>query len=257
MSIVLTTEPGSDCGRLQTLAEENLILFVHCFTKGHDALQVTAIHVLADILTTHPSLISSATADADLPKTVLKIFSKGLKAEHTPDVQAAATIALCKLMLTSVVRDEDLLKQMVVCYFDPATKDNAGVRQALSYFLPVYCHSRRENMERMANVAGGVIHLIVDMSEELGEEKMVGISMVGNMLVDWTDARKLVVQDEATTSWDEAGRKEVKAVDSGIHLDLAGSLLERVIYHGCSSKETWLFFATMVLMIRQKRRRRP
>ena len=223
---------------MQTLAEENLILFVHCFTKGHDALQVTAIHVLADILTTHPSLISSATADAGLQKTVLKIFAKGLKAEHTPDVQTAATIALCKLMLTSVLRDEDLLKQMVVCYFDPATKDNAGVRQALNYFLPVYCHSRRENMETMANVAGGVMHLMVDMSEALGEEEMVGVNMIGNMLVDWTDARKLVVQDEVTISWDEAGRKAVKAIDSGIHLDLAESILQRVIYHGCSSKET-------------------
>ena len=176
--------------------------------------------------------------DAGLQKTVLKIFAKGLKAEHTPDVQATATIALCKLMLTSVIRDEDLLKQMVVCYFDPATKDNAGVRQALSYFLPVYCHSRRENMETMANVAGGVMNLIVDMSEELGGEDMVGINMVGNMLVDWTDARKLVVQDEATISWDEAGSKEAKAVNSGVHLDLAEGLLQRVICHGCSSKKT-------------------
>ena len=228
----------SDCGWLQTLAEENLILFVHCFTKGHDALQVTAIHVLADILTTHPSLISSATADAGLQKTVIKIFAKGLKAEHTPDVQATATIALCKLMLTSVIRDEELLKQMVVCYFDPGTKDNAGVRQALSYFLPVYCHSRRENMEKMANVAGGVMHLMVDMSEELGGEDMVGVNMIGNILVDWTDARKLVVQDEATISWDETEREEVKAFNGGFHLDLAESLLQRVICHGCSSKET-------------------
>lgn len=142
-------------------------------------------------------------------------------------------------MLTSVVQDEDLLKHIVICYFDPATKDNAEVRQALSYFLPVYCHSRRENMERMANVSGGVMHLLVDMSEELVEgEEMVGISTVGNMLVDWTDARKLVVQDEASISWDEAGKTEVKAVNGDIHLDLAGSLLERAVNHGCSSKRS-------------------
>lgn len=160
-----------------------------------------------------------------------------MKADHTPAVQSAATIALCKLMLTSVIQDMDLLKQAVICYFDPATKENAGVRQALSYFLPVYCHSRRENMERMANVTGRVIHALVDMGEELDEgEEMVGISTVGNMLVDWTDARKLVVQDEALVSWDEAGKKEVKAVNGDIHLDLAESLLEQVMNHGCSSK---------------------
>ena len=230
---------------MQTLADENLILFVHCFTKGHDALQVTAVHVLADILTIHSSLISSATADAALQKSILKIFAKGMKAEHSPEVQAAATVALCKLMLTSVIQDEDLLRQIVVCYFDPATRDNAGVRQALSYFLPVYCHSRRENMERMARIVGGVMHSLVQMSEELEEgEEMIGVGTVGNMLVDWTDARKLVVQGEASISWDEAGKKEVKAVNGDIHLDLAESILERVMNQGCSSKRIRPFFGS-------------
>jgi len=210
---------------------------LHCFTKGHDALQVTAIHILADILTTHPGLLSAQDADANLQKQILKVFSKGMKADHTPDVQSVATIAVCKLMLTSVIQDVDLFKQVVVCYFDPATKENAGVRQALSYFLPVYCHSQRENMERMADVAGAVVHALIDMGEELDEgEEMVGINTVGNMLVDWTDARKLVVPDHALVSWDEAGRKEVKAVNSDIHLDLAESLLEQAMNHGCSSK---------------------
>ncbi|KAK4697012.1 condensin complex subunit 3, partial [Lecanoromycetidae sp. Uapishka_2] len=229
---------GLCCLLDKTLADENLTLFLHCFTKGHDALQVTAIHVLADILTTHPSLLSAQDADANLQKQILKVFSRGLKADHTPDVQSAATIALCKLMLTSVIQDVDLLKQAVVCYFDPATKENAGVRQALSYFLPVYCHSRTENMKRMANVTGGVMHALVDMGEELIEgDEMVGISTVGNMLVDWTDARKLVVQDEALVSWDEAGKKEVRAVNGDIHLDLAESLLERAMMHGCSKED--------------------
>lgn len=160
-----------------------------------------------------------------------------MKADHTPDVQSAATIALCKLMLTCVIQDEDLLKQAVICYFDPATKSNAGVRQALSYSLPVYCHSRRENMERMAAVSGGIMHAVVDLSEELEEgDEMVGVGVVGNMLVDWTDARKLVVQDEATISWHEAGKKEIKVVNGDIHLVLAESLLEKALHHGCSSK---------------------
>ena len=177
------------------------------------------------------------TIDVTLNKSVFKIFSKGMKAEHTPEVQSATTIALCKLMLTLVIQDDDLFKQAVICYFDPATKDNAGVRQTLSYFLPVYCHSRRENMERMARVAAGIMHAIVDMSEELdGGEEMVGISQVGNMLLDWTDARKLVTQDEPMVSWDEAGRRVVKAVNGDIRLNLAESLLERVVNNGSSSK---------------------
>ena len=193
--------------------------------------------MLTDILTTHPSLISAPEADENFKKSILKIFAKGMRADHVPEVQSATVVALCKLMLTSVITDEDLLKQAVVLYFDPGSKENAGVRQALSYFLPVYCHSRRENMERMATVAAGVLHSIVDLSEEIEEgEEMVGLSAVGNMLVDWTDARKLIVQDQAAFSWDEAGKKETKAMNGDIHLDLADSVLERAMAHSCSSK---------------------
>lgn len=198
---------------------------------------MTALHILSDMLTTHPSLLSSPTADPALQKSVFKVFTKATKAVQSPDVQSAATTALCKLMLTSVVQDEELLRQLVVCYFDPTTKDNAGVRQALSYFLPVYCHSRRENMERMARVVVGIMHTLMNLGEELEEdEEMVGIAVVGNMLADWTDARKLVVQDEATVSWDEAGRKEVKAVNGDVHLSLVEDLLEKAMSHGCTSK---------------------
>ncbi|MCJ1392930.1 hypothetical protein MMC18_005802 [Xylographa bjoerkii] len=228
---------GLCCLLDKTLAEENLTLFLHCFSKGHDALQTTAIHILSDILTTHPTLLTQS-ADPNLPKSIFKVFHKGLKAIHAPDVQAAATTALCKLMLTLVITDEDLLKQLVICFFEPATKENAAMRQALSYFLPVYCHSRRENMERMGRVLPGVLHALVGLEEELDEdEEMVGMTVVTNMLVDWTDARKLVVQDDAAVSWDEAGRKEIKAVNGDIHLDLADALLEKAMAHGCPKEE--------------------
>ena len=140
-------------------------------------------------------------------------------------------------MLTSVIQDDDLLKQMVICYFDPATKENAAVRQALSYFLPVYCHSKRENMECMAAVTPAILHTLLSLGEELDdEEEMVGITVICTMLVDWTDARKLVVPDDARVSWDEAGKKEMKAVNGDIHLDLAEALLERTMHNSCTSK---------------------
>lgn len=162
-----------------------------------------------------------------------------MKAIHSTDVQGAATIAVCKLLLTGVIQDEDLLKQTIVCFFDPATRENAVVRQALSYFLPVYTNSRRENMERMAAVAPGVLHAMVSLEEGLDEEEeMVGIGVVGNMLVDWTDARKLVVQDEVQVGWDEAGRREAKPVNGDIHLDLAANLLTKIMGNNCTSKFT-------------------
>ena len=237
---------GLCCLLDKTLAEENLTLFLHCFTKGHAALQTTALQILSDILTTHPSVltpIATSTNPEDaavVQKSVFKVFSKGLKASHAPEVQAAATAALCKLMLVRVVADADLLRQLVTTFFDPATADhaNAATRQALSYFLPVYAHSRRENMERLAEVVPAVVHAVLGLGEELEEEEegIVGMTAVGNMLVDWTDARKLVVLDRASVSWDEAGKKEVKAVNGDVHLVVAEGLLERGMAHGCTSK---------------------
>ena len=218
------------------MAQENLELFLHCFRQGHDALQVNSIHILCDIMVTHSSLISAQVADPAVQKAIFKVFSKALKAKHTPDVQFTATTALCKLMLTNVIENDDLLKQLVLCYFEPETKGNAGLRQALTYFLPVYCHSRRENMERMGRIVPSIMQSMIGLGEELDEEEdLVDIGVVATMLVDWTDARKLVVQGTGV-SWNEAGKQEELAVNGDIHLEIAESLLDRAMTHSCSSK---------------------
>ena len=140
-------------------------------------------------------------------------------------------------MLGSIIKDEDLLRALVISYFEPSTAENAAVRQALSYFLPVYCHSRREHMERMGKVGVAVVHALMGVMDELDEEEeMVGMGVVGAHLVDWTDARKLVVPDAGSVSWDEMGRKDVKAVNADIHLDLAVDLLEKILSSACPSK---------------------
>lgn len=231
-------------------------MFLHCFNKGHDALQVTALQVLSDILITHPDLLSLPDTDTNIQKSLHKVLGKSLKAVNAPEVQLAGTTALCKLMLTNIISDEDLLKQAVICYFDPATKENAGTRQALSYFLPVYCHSRRENMEMMATVAPSILHAVLSLVEEMDEEdEMVGTAVVGNMLVDWTDARKLVIQDKDSLGWDEAGKRKIKAVNGDIHLDLAKTLLEKVMGHGCTSMSN-LNTVQAFPNLRQEKRRR-
>ena len=174
-----------------------------------------------------------------LQKSIHKTFSKSLKPSPDPAVQSAGVTALCKLMLTNAIRDEDLLKQAIITFFDPASQENVTVGQALSYFLPVYTHSRRENMERVARVAPAVMHWVVDKADEMVEdEEMVGTTAVARMLVDWTDARKLVVLDEARAGWDEAGngQAEAKGVNGDIHLSLAERLLEKVLGHSCSSR---------------------
>ena len=138
-----------------------------------------------------------------LVKPILKMYSKGLRSEEKL-VQTTTCTALAKLMLASVIQDLDLLKQMVLAYFDPETQGNPSLRQALTYFLPVYCHSRRRNAETMARVAVPVLHSLAERAEDLDEEEeMVGSSLVAAQLCDWTDPRKTITVVDGSAKAEE------------------------------------------------------
>lgn len=201
---------------------------MHFFAKGHAALQITALHILTDILTQHGvHLLDSNPA---LLKVYIKALKSGLK---TPEVQAAATVAVSKLILGRVIQNSeasnDLLRILTIAYFDPSTQGNPGVRQALSYFLPVYSYSRRENQNCMRSIAMDAMHSLFNIHEALdGEDEesdMVSLNTIGAHLVDWTDPRKCYLPGDNMSLGDEAAKK---AVNGDVHLDLARDILERL-----------------------------
>ena len=201
---------------------------MHFFSKGHAALQITALQILTDILTQHGAQILESNP------TLLKVYLKALKSgSKTPDVQAAATVAVCKLILGRVVQDSeasnDLLRTLIIAYFDPSTQSNQGLRQTLSYFLPVYSYSRKENQDRMRSVAMDVLHQLFNIHEgrddEEDDEEMVSLSTIGAHLVDWTDPRKCYTASDSMSLTDEGAKK---AINGDVHLDLAREVLERL-----------------------------
>lgn len=208
------------------LAEENLGLFIHFFNKGHTALQITALHILTDILNVHGAQLLSSTP------ALLKVYVRAVKGgAKAPELQAAATIAACKLLLGRVVNDEEtcveLLKSLVVAYFDPCSASNQTVRQALNYFLPVFCYSRAANQDLMRTIALQALHALLNLREGLEDEDvdvdedMVSMTTIGACLVDWTDPRKCYspsVQPDA----------EKKNVNGDVHLDFGLDILERL-----------------------------
>ena len=214
----------------KSLAEENLNLFIHFFSKGHSALQITALQILTDILNQHgPNLL-------DVNPNLVKVYLKALKSgSKTPEVQAAATVAIAKLMLGRVISDasvavDDLLRTLVVLYFDPSTTHNQELRQTLSYFLPVYSFSRLENQGRMRKVALDAVHKLFEVQENLDDEgdteaEMVSISTIGAHLVDWTDPRRCYIPGNQLTLVDEGAKK---AINGDVHLEFARDLLERL-----------------------------
>jgi condensin complex subunit 3 len=200
---------------------------MHFFTKGHAALQITALQILTDILNQHGAHLLESNP------TLVKIYVKALKGgSKSPEVQSVATISVAKLLLGRVIQDSttisELLKTLIVTYFDPATSANQGVRQTLSYFLPVYAYSRSENQDRMRSVALDVIHSLFNVRENLDDEdedeEMVSLSTIGALLVDWTDPRKCYVPGD-TPGLAEEGKK---VVNGDVHLDFAHDILEKL-----------------------------
>ncbi|KAI0976507.1 nuclear condensing complex subunit [Xylaria arbuscula] len=208
------------------LAEENLTLFMHFFSKGHAALQITALQILTDILNVHGAQLLSTNP------TLLKVYIKALRSgSRNPEVQGAATVAVSKLLLSRVVTDyetsSELLKTLIVAYFDPSTAGNQSVRQALNYFLPVFCYSRAENQDLMRAVALDALHALYNIREGIDDDEMdvddemASLNTIGACLVDWTDPRKCYIPGIAM----DADRKNVNA---DVHLDFAADILEKL-----------------------------
>ncbi|KAI0892877.1 condensin subunit Cnd3 [Annulohypoxylon nitens] len=208
------------------LAEENLTLFMHFFSKGHSALQITALQILTDILNVHGAQLLSANP------ALLKVYVRALRSgSKNPEVQGAATIAVCKLLLGRVVTDHDtsseLLKTLIVAYFDPSTAGNQSVRQALNYFLPVFCYSRAENQELMGSVTLDALHALYNVREGIDDDdmdvgdEMASLNTIGACLIDWTDPRKCYTPGIPMDA-------DKKNVNGDVHLDLARDILEKV-----------------------------
>lgn len=167
-----------------------MTLFIHCYSKGHEALQVTALHILCDMLTTHPTLLAPVTqpdgetvSPPTFQKPLLKVFARALKANSPNNVQSTAATALSKLLLTNAFSPsgpnvppaiqelnqaavETLLLSLVVTFYHPRTKENPGLRQSLAYFFPVYCHSRITNTYHMQRIAVPVVRAVLNAAEE-------------------------------------------------------------------------------------------
>ena len=242
-----------------------MTLFIHCFSKGHEGLQVTAIQIICDMITTHPSLLApvtqpdgeTVTAPA-IQKPLLKVFVRALKANSPIAVQSTAATALSKLLLTNTftpsgpnsipgynqVAVDSLLHSLVVSFFHPRTKANPALRQALAYFFPVYCHSRLENTQHMRRIAVPVVRAIVDAAEEHYEleaeedsdgeidrsvgEREVKTLMAGviGMLSEWTDERRVVGLGGERVL---VGGAPSSTACGWVHLALVKDILERAL----------------------------
>ncbi|KAL1959922.1 hypothetical protein VTO42DRAFT_590 [Malbranchea cinnamomea] len=277
-------ERGLECLGLcclldKTLAEENMTLFIHCYSKGHEALQETALRILSDILTTHHSMLLPVATAADgssvtppsFQKPLLRVFAKALKTSSPPAIQSVAVIALAKLLLTGTLSPsgpsvppsikelnensiDTLLQALIVSFFHPRTRDNLSLRQALTYFFPVYCHSRVSNAEHMRKITVPAIRAVLaaaddfysleaeedsdgEIDDSVGEKEIKALmSNLTGMLAEWTDERRIVGLgvDPKQPPGTATASLTIKPADS-LHLALTRDILQRILGAGISS----------------------
>lgn len=253
-----------------------MTLFIRCYGKGHEALRDMALRIISDILTAHPTILLPTTQPTDDESTtkltlqafhrpLLKAFARALKDISAPTVQATAAVALAKLMLIGslcpngpAVTDEikefneraidGLLSAMVVSFFDPRTRENLPLRQAMTYFFPVYCHSRLSNAQHMVRITVPTLQAVLSSLEECyslevnegsdedfvdenkgeKETKTLMGGVVG-MFSEWTDGRRIVGLDSDTTVTTVRGLAEGPLEHEFLQLLVMKDILERVL----------------------------
>ena len=249
---------------MQNLASENITLFLHCYARGHPALQIISLQIITDILTAHPSLLalsqpcsdatppaspSKRNADGTIPSPlfgpVVKAFKKALRHED-PHVQSTAVLSLSKLFLARTLTEPTLLHLLLTTYFspDPQVRGNAATRQTLTYFLPVYARSRSDHAAAVATALVPLLRELLLVAEEAADadsdddaagdlKDWIGLTAVGAQVVDWTDPRR------------SAGEGVAAEVDGAVHQLLAAQLLSRVLAPSCPREERKVLLGTL------------
>ncbi|CAG8487553.1 10782_t:CDS:10 [Ambispora gerdemannii] len=202
---------GLSCLLDQTLARENLLLFIHCVKHGHESLKAKSLMVIFDLLMTFG--YASITTNMGHSEQIQHLINSSLN-DESPEVQAIAVEGVAKLMLSKILRDKEILQELVVLYFNSETVENLRLRQCLSYFLPVYCHSSHENQKIFvpAFMELNRIHMNKSKSQE-----MTPPIQIAQQLIDWTDPNQVVkseiIQEE---------------IDYGLQADIAIDILKEL-----------------------------
>jgi len=206
--------------------------------------------VLTDTIITHPQLLSPLAVDPDAtaddaepkPNPLIKPFTKVLLKAFNSDnrrISLIACNAASKLLLLGILPPAsiaEILKAFTLTYFDPETAVNPALRQALSYFLPVFCHSKLKNAMLMAQTAVPVVSKLLLMREETLDEEvddMVGWPVITAHLSEWTDGRKVVGATELGLD----GKTSTSAEAEEPHFLLSVEILERTLTSTCSKDE--------------------
>jgi condensin complex subunit 3 len=205
---------------------------------------------LTDTIITHPQLLAPPAIDPEateqdvepkpnpLIRPITKMILKAFNSDNKR-ISLIACTAASKLLLLGILPQAptaEILKAFTLTYFDPETAVNPALRQALSYFLPVFCHSKLKNAQLMAQIAVPIVSKLLLMREETLDEEideMVSWPVITGHLSEWTDGRKVVGATELGLD----GKTSTTSEAEEPHIHLSIEVLERSLTNVCSKDE--------------------
>ncbi|KAG7094853.1 hypothetical protein E1B28_005661 [Marasmius oreades] len=196
----------------KTMAVNSFQLFLSQVQGAHEDLKLKILQIILDLLVLYDSEFLGRSED--ISHQIITFILQMLESEESNQVQTVLCVGICKLLLSGQVTDSRVLASLILTYVSPATSDNPELRQCLSYFFPLYCYSSRENQRRMQSAFMPAFDLVARVRDELEEDQeMISLYQFGLLIIDWTDASKLLNAPTSETS------------DKNIHADLALDIL--------------------------------
>ncbi|KAF9532366.1 nuclear condensing complex subunit [Crepidotus variabilis] len=204
------------------LAANTVPLLIGSIPSVSQTIKMIMIQTLFDIFMVHGGQVFKDPAEqiAKLTNFLLENIEK----EQDPTAKALFCKGTSKLVLSGMIKDVTVVKNLIKAYVSPATADNQDLRQCLAYFLPVYSQSSSSNQGCMREM---FIHIFLDIcqdrreaEEEDEEDEIVSSSQIADMFILWTDPTSLNAAMLAQGG-NSLGDREL-----GVHLDLAEDVLK-------------------------------
>jgi len=141
-------------------------------------------------------------------------FLLSLLEHDDPNVQTIASEGMAKLMLTGTLKEDDVLKSLILTYMSPYTADHSALRQCLSYFLPLFCSSHVRHQHMVQRVFCDTMDVLVSVYEDASvRSQMITPSQMATQFIDWCHPSRLLLSEP----------------DEWIHMDLGIKLLEHAL----------------------------
>ncbi|CAB5130028.1 unnamed protein product [Rhizophagus irregularis] len=205
---------GLSCLLDQRLTDDKFGLFIYCAGLTNPELQNKALMVIFDIVMmySYPFVVENIRQGDQ----ILELLCACLHNEN-PVVLATTVEGIAKLMLSQMIYDKNILKELVILYFDVETATNTRLRQCLSYFFPVYCHSSVENQRLMLQIFVPSLVNLMDEYRQLKNKEMIPPLQIAQQLIDWADPSKVVKSEQ---------NEEI--IEYGAHADIAIDIIKEL-----------------------------